>query len=143
MDCFICKKHKTPEEYIGQIITEKNNVVVTHFPFLPDEKATSGHLIIEPRRHITELSDMNDQEAQALGLLIRSAAKAIKSQLGAEHVYVFRINDKVAHLHFHLVPRYPGTPKEFWGLKIMEWPERPIVNLQEIYKISESLKIDQ
>jgi histidine triad (HIT) family protein len=139
-ECFLCHKHQHLEKYVGEVIAERGGLIVSHFPFLPDEKATKGHLIIEPRRHIADLGDMNDAEASALGGLARDAARIIKAQLKAEHVYLFRINDKVAHLHFHLVPRYPGTPKEFWGARIMEWPGRAIVNLSQIQALARLLK---
>jgi len=135
-DCIICRKHARPELYIGNFIAELGGLKLGHFPFLPDEKATRGHLILEPQRHITQLEDMNDSEAAALGVLTRAGVQMLKSELGAEHVYILRINDKVAHLHFHLVPRYPGTPREHWGPQIMNWPDRPIVDLPRIKEIS-------
>src|ERR1700722_9721126 len=139
-ECFLCHKHQHLETYVGEVIAERDGLIVSHFPFLPDEKATKGHLIIEPRRHITDLSEMNDSEAGALGALARDATRAVKTQLKAEHVYFFRINDKVAHLHFHLVPRYSGTPREFWGPRIMDWPDREIVNLSQIQALARRLK---
>ena len=42
---------------------------------------------------------------------------------GAEHVYVAVLGHHVPHLHVHLVPRYPGTPHEYWSpLMVDEWP---------------------
>lgn len=83
---------------------------------------------------------MNSEEMSALGQVAETAEKVLKSKLNAEHVYMFRINDKVKHLHFHLIPRYPGTPREFWGLKINEWPNRPILNLNEILMLANSMR---
>ena len=137
-DCFICNKHKDLSP-CGGIILEKGGLVLSHFPDSPTERATKGHLLIEPWRHITDLSEMNDAEASALGNLIRNGVDGIK-KLGAEHVYLFRINDMVAHLHIHLVPRYPGTPKEFWGRKIMDWPERNAIGELEIQSVAHKLK---
>jgi diadenosine tetraphosphate (Ap4A) HIT family hydrolase len=67
-------------------------------------------------------------------------AMAILKKNGAEHVYFFRINDLVNHFHFHVVPRYPGTPKEFWGLKIIEWPEYPQADLTEIVELTKEFQ---
>lgn len=139
-DCFLCHKHRRLNEYTGEVLAESGGWLLTHFPHLEDERATRGHLLIEPSRHITDLSEMNEIEAPALGDLIRKGSLAIKTLLRAEHVYLFRINDKVAHLHFHLIPRYPETPKDFWGLKIMTWPDRPIVDLEGIRDLSRELK---
>jgi diadenosine tetraphosphate (Ap4A) HIT family hydrolase len=139
-DCFVCHKHLNPKNIIGEFIAERSGLVVSHFPFVETEKATRGHLIIEPRRHITDISEMTDAEAAALGGLAREMVLLQKSKLKAEHVYMFRINDKVPHLHFHLIPRYAGTPREFWGLKIGEWPDRPTVGLSEILTLANELR---
>lgn len=138
-DCFVCKKHQDIKSFIGEIIAERGGLLLTHFPDVESEKATKGHLIIETKRHIRDLFELNDEEAFALGGMIRSAVQAIRV-LGAEHVYMFRINDKVAHLHIHLVPRYPGTPKEYWGTKILEWPDRETIKLPQIQQVAQKLK---
>jgi histidine triad (HIT) family protein len=31
------------------------------------------------------------------------------------------IGDEVPHLHVHLLPRYPGTPREYWWDRVDEW----------------------
>jgi diadenosine tetraphosphate (Ap4A) HIT family hydrolase len=38
-------------------------------------------------------------------------------------VYAAVIGDGVPHLHVHLLPRYPGTPREFWWTRVDEWPQ--------------------
>ncbi len=139
-DCMICQKHKNILDFTGEVILEKGGWVLTHFPFIDGQKATKGYLLIETRRHIENLTDMNAQEAAALGELICEGSQLLKFRMNAEHVYVFRINDKVPHLHFHLVPRYPNTPKEFWGFKISEWSGTPKISLDEIQEVSKFLK---
>ena len=139
-DCMICQKHKNILESTGEVISEKGGWVLTHFPIVDGQKATKGYLLLETRRHIENLTDMNAHEAAALGELICEGSQLMRFRMNAEHVYVFRINDKVPHLHFHLVPRYANTPKEFWGFKISDWPETPKVSLAEIQEISKFLK---
>lgn len=139
-DCLICDKHKNPHNFFGEIIAKDGGLILTHFPQMDSEKATKGHLLIEPERHVRDFTELNDEEANALGGLIKRGASAIKSVLCAEHVYMFRINDKVAHFHIHLVPRYQGTPKEYWGLKIMEWPDRSTIKIEEIRLLAANLK---
>ena len=41
----------------------------------------------------------------------------------AEHVYVVRIGDKTPHVHFHFVPRFPGTPRDVWQATLWQWPD--------------------
>ncbi len=140
MDCFICNKHRALAEFTGPVIREQGGLVLTHFPDIPDEKATRGHLIIEPRRHICDFSEMNDAEADALGRMIRDGSALIRKHVGAEHVYLYRINDKVSHLHFHLIPRYPNTPREFWGLNIMKYEVSPKIKLAEIVALAKAMR---
>lgn len=139
-DCLICQKQENLSAYTGEVIAQRDGWVLTHFPYGLGENAIRGHLVLETRRHIQDFTDLTDDEAAALGGLIKLGSRAIKTILQAEHVYAFRINDKVAHLHVHLVPRYPGTPKEHWGLKITAWPDRPTVTLPEIQSISRDLQ---
>lgn len=133
MTCAICEKHKNLTAHTGPAIFDDGGWLVTHFPKLETDKATRGHLLIESKRHTQDLTEMNDEEAQTLGRLIRDGSELIKKKTEAEHVYCFRINDKTAHLHFHLIPRYPNTPKEFWGVNIMACTTSPkLSTLEEI-----------
>lgn len=141
-NCTICDKHQDFSKHTGEVILEKGGWAVTHFPFVDGQKATKGYLLIETKRHIQEFTEMSPEEAAALGELISAGTQLIKNKMGAEHVYLFRINDKVPHLHLHLVPRYPGTPKEFWGFKISEWPGNPKIGLEEIKQVALRLRRD-
>lgn len=55
----------------------------------------------------------------------------------AEHVYEFVLGDNVPHFHVHIVPRYPGTPREYWGTRVDEWPDAPGGGPQEIAALCE------
>lgn len=143
MSCFICDKHSELSRYTGPLIAGAGGLWLTHFPIIDGAAATRGHLLIEPKRHITELGEMSPDEMSALGPLIAQTSRLLRAELGAElgaeHVYLFRINDLVAHLHFHLLPRYPGTPREHWGQKLMDWKEAPRIEHQEIQAVSQQL----
>lgn len=139
--CPVCEKHQNLLSHTGAAVFEDGGWLVTHFPKLETEKTTRGHLLIESQRHIQDLTEMNDEEARALGRLIRDGARLVQERLGVEHVYCFRINDKVPHLHFHLIPRYAGTPKEYWGVHIMNCPTSPKLNtLDEIHQTVQKLR---
>jgi histidine triad (HIT) family protein len=84
-----------------------------------------GHLFVEPRRHAPGLADLTDAEAHSVGLWCTRASRALRDVVGAEHVYAAVIGDGVPHLHVHLLPRYPGTPREYWWTRVDEWPQAP------------------
>lgn len=140
MHCMVCDKHRNFLKVTGQPIAERGGLVLTHFPVLDGQPANRGHLLIEPRRHVVDPAELTDDEASALGLLLRDAILILQNEVGAEHAYVLRINDKVAHFHCHVVPRYPGTPKEHWGPKLMEWPEFPKLDLEQVQSLSGQLQ---
>ena len=46
-----------------------------------------GHVFIEPKRHVPELADLTEAEAQAIGLYTSRVAQALMHTEGMEHVY--------------------------------------------------------
>ncbi len=115
-DCFICDKHGQGDAAQGGVIYENKLVYAGHVHALTGPTAYRGHLVVEPKRHAAGLGDLTDEEAGAVGRLINRLAGVLKQVVGAEHVYAFGYGGGVPHLHVHLVPRYPGTPREYWGL---------------------------
>jgi diadenosine tetraphosphate (Ap4A) HIT family hydrolase len=82
----------------------------------------AGHLLVEPLRHAPGLADLTDAEARSVGLWCALASRALRAAAGAEHVYLAVFGDGVPHLHVHLLPRFPGTPREYWGTHVNTWP---------------------
>lgn len=78
---------------------------------------------MEPKRHAPGLGDLTDAEARAVGWWCARASRALREVAGAEHVYAAVIGDQVPHLHVHLMPRYPGTPGEYWWNNLARWPD--------------------
>lgn len=137
-ECIICKKQHSAD---FQFIYKSDQFVVSHFP--TDESRPllyKGHLFIEAARHITSYAQLNLSEANELGGLLQKSVRMLEKHLGAEHVYSYTIGHVAPHLHIHLVPRYKGTPEEFWDRKLYDWPEGPRVNQQEIKKLSIEMK---
>ena len=90
---------------------------------MPGGPVAEDDLFVEPRRHAPGLADLTDAEAQAIGLWCTQASRALREAAGAEHVYAAVIGDGVPHLHVHLLPRFPGTPREYWWSRVDEWPQ--------------------
>ena len=49
-------------------------------------------------------------------------ARALTEILDVEHVYSFVFGDGVPHVHVHVIGRQRGTPREYWGTRVDEWP---------------------
>ncbi len=140
-DCLICRKHSREATAPGGAIYSDPLIYAGHASFPADETVTyPGILVIEPRRHIPGPEDLTDDEAVAIGLQIARLSRALKARTDAEHVYIFRLGHHVPHLHVFLVPRYPGTPRQYWGVRVDEWPEGPRANAQEIEALCTGLR---
>jgi len=121
--CFVCEKHRQGAAADGGVIYEDDLAYAGHAHLLGRSETYLGHLMAEPKRHVVGLGGLTDDEAAALGQLVNSLARALRDVEGAEHIYSFVFGDVVEHLHIQVLPRYPGTPPEYWGLRVSEWPE--------------------
>ena len=135
--CTICQKHrrKRPDTVIDEGL-----VYAGHADPDGGGSAYLGYLIIEPKRHVRELSDLTEEEACAMAVASVRLSKALTRSESAEHVYAFLLGDKASHLHLHLVPRYPGTPREYYGVQVDEWPGAPRGGKEEIAAICARLR---
>ncbi len=140
-DCFVCAKHALGDGAPGGVLFEDDVVYAGHaYPPTGPAVAYRGYLVAEPKRHAAGLGDLTDSEAAALGQLVNRLARALKEIAGAEHVYSFVFGDGLAHLHVVLGPRYPGTPREYWGVRLREWPEGPRVGEDEMRSLVTRLR---
>ena len=131
-DCYTCRKHQGEEPVPGGPIYEDAYVYASHVAPPPGGRAYLGYCFVELRRHASSLADLTVEEAHAIGRLVAHLSRALMAELGVEHVYAFVVSDQVPHLHFCLVPRHPGTPPQYWGTRIDEWPEAPQADEVEI-----------
>ena len=115
-ECFICAKHARGADVPGGVLYDDGLVYAGHTHPLESDDAALGYLMVEPRRHAPRLGDLTDEEAATIGVVVNRLSRALRDVTGAEHVYSFVFGDGVPHLHVHVAPRYPGTPRELYGL---------------------------
>ncbi|MCD1143712.1 HIT domain-containing protein [Kocuria sp. LUK] len=87
---------------------ERCFVILNLFPYNP------GHLLVCPYRHVGDLTDLDDDEAEELTQLTRTAVGTIR-QVASPHAFNIGLNLGPAaggslseHLHQHVVPRWNG-----------------------------------
>jgi histidine triad (HIT) family protein len=128
-ECFICAKHRNMGAVPGGELIADEHAVVSHLPLITPAGAATrvylGYLFVEARRHVPELGDLLPEEASAFGHLAATASAALQRATDADHVYAAVIGHGVDHLHLHLIPCYPGTPREYWWTRVDEWPDAP------------------
>jgi histidine triad (HIT) family protein len=141
-DCFICRKHRGEILIPGGAIYEDDLVYAGH-DSIPESQSIAylGSLLVEPKRHVPGLADLTDNEAQAIGLLVTRLSRALMARERAQHIYSFVLGHHVPHLHVWVIPRYPGTPREYWGTRVDEWPEAPKGGAQEIAALCERIRV--
>ncbi len=140
-NCFICRKHIGEIESPGGVVYQDDLVYAGH-AFIQDgrDSAYLGMLLLEPKRHVANWLDLTDAEGEAIGRAAARLSRALAQAGGVEHVYTFVLGHSIDHLHMFLVPRYPGTPREFWGLNVDDWPDAPRGGLDEIGELCEKLR---
>lgn len=139
-DCFICKKHAGAIQTSGMTIYEDDFVYVGHIDRNGNPNYL-GHIMIDLKRHVPTLGDLNMEEAKVFGMTMAKVSRALKESEGAEHIYSYVLGDAVPHLHMHLVPRYPGTPKEYWGPNaVYDWEGAPFGDNDEVISLCSRIK---
>ena len=74
----------------------------------------NGHVLVAPRRHVADLSDLPGEELRELFSLVALGTRALREMYDPEGLNVGMNLGKVAgagiidHLHVHLVPRWCG-----------------------------------
>lgn len=88
--------------------------------FLDARPVFKGHVLIVPRAHIVQLTDLPAADLPGYFRLVQRVAGAVPAALGSQGTFV-AINNVVSqsqpHLHTHVVPRTKGD-----GLRGFFWP---------------------
>lgn len=130
----------------SRIIFEDNLVMVfpTNIPI------TIGHLLVCPKRHISKIDDLSDEELKAIKELIIHLKNTLNKSFGAEGFNI-ALNEgqsagqSIDHLHIHIVPRKAGDTGiyEYEPRKFLYRPgSRNTSPESELKEIAELIKKD-
>jgi ATP adenylyltransferase len=110
--CIFCDfASASPSAYRNQLIVVVQQwalVCLNRYPF------AAGHLLIAPKRHCSDLEDLDPEEYDSTMRLTRDAATRLRAATDAEGINIGLNLGKAAgagiasHLHFHIVPRWTG-----------------------------------
>jgi len=112
-DCLFCKIAR------GDLPSFKLYEDDTFLCFLDINPVAKGHCLVIPKRHCVNLFDFEPESAPGYLEVIQGIAKRVASKLGAADFNVVNASGKAAqqsvgHLHFHIVPRFPGDGIDMW-----------------------------
>lgn len=102
-DCIFCKIVKG--EIPSYTIYEDNDVKV----FMDISPISKGHSLVIPKKHYTNLMDMDKELLREIDEVIKELYPKFKERLGAEGLTRMQNNElgqEVKHYHMHLIPRY-------------------------------------
>lgn len=89
--------------------------------YLFKEQTHPGRCVVAYREHVNELFELPDDEVARFMQDVARAARAIKTAFSPAKINYGAYSDKLPHLHFHLVPKYPDGPA--WGAPFAMMPE--------------------
>jgi histidine triad (HIT) family protein len=83
--------------------------------FMDINPATRGHVLVVPREHSADITDIEDADLAAVAAMGQRLARRQKERLGADGVNLLNSCGQVAwqtvfHFHLHVIPRYAGDP---------------------------------
>ncbi|MDT4992949.1 MAG: histidine triad family protein [Actinoplanes sp.] len=88
--------------------------------FLDTRPVFPGHVLVVPRVHVEQLTDLPADLLPGFFRLVQKVAAAVPIALGAKGTFVAInnvVSQSVPHLHTHVVPRTKGD-----GLRGFFWP---------------------
>ena len=113
-ECFLCRAAAEFDDEAAEralLILDRDDdtvVVLNRYPY------SNGHLLVSPRRHVGQLSQLSDGERLAIERSLAKWTERLADRVGAQGFNVGLNLGAVGgagvpgHLHWHVVPRWPG-----------------------------------
>ncbi len=102
-ECLYCQRNELQKSLMIKICDLSVSTL-----FLFKEQSHPGRCIVAYNNHINELFELDDNERNAFMADVCRTAKAIQKVFSPTKINYGAYSDKLAHLHFHIVPKYEG-----------------------------------
>lgn len=84
-----------------------------------------GHVLVLPREHAAEIFDLSPESAAACMRMTQRIAIAVRDALQPDGIFIGQFNGRaagqtVAHVHFHVIPRWEGVALRLHAREIAE-----------------------
>lgn len=108
-DCIFCRI--VAGELPAQVV-EQDEQTLTFMDIAP---ATRGHALVIPKRHATDLWEIDGDQLAAVASAAQRQALRVRERLAADGVNLINSCRAAAwqtvfHFHIHVIPRYSGDP---------------------------------
>jgi diadenosine tetraphosphate (Ap4A) HIT family hydrolase len=118
--CVVCQEVSGDIAVPGGPLQSGESALACHIPPLDGGDVYFGHLLVVPKRHVSDFAGLDEREASEMGVFMSRCTRALK-YAGADRVYVATIGHAIDHLHIHLLPRWPDTPPEIPWHSVDDW----------------------
>ena len=132
-NCIFCKiiAGEIPSAIIFE--DEEFKAILDRFP------GNIGHVLVLPKKHYSNIFDIDEDVAGRLFRLATKIAKNMKEVLGFEAMNVVQNNGSLAgqtvhHFHLHLIPRYENDKVQ------IKWEQLDLTD-EQIAEIQNKLKL--
>lgn len=104
-NCIFCKIIN--KEIPGKIVYEDDICIA----FLDLSQATYGHTLVVPKKHFSNILEVDNDTLSHLFVVVKDLSKKIISKCNAKGLNVLTNTNEVAgqtvhHFHIHILPRY-------------------------------------
>jgi len=109
--CLFCRVIENPDDPDADLVVWRPPgavVMLNKFPY------NSGHVMVVPAAHKSDLADLSDDESASLMSALRHTLKVLRAELTPEGFNVGANIGRVSgagipdHVHLHVVPRWNG-----------------------------------
>jgi diadenosine tetraphosphate (Ap4A) HIT family hydrolase len=110
--CFVCAIVSGDPEFHGHPRVYEDEKTIA---FLTTNPTQYGYTLVCPKEHREQATAaFSMEEYLDLQQVVYSVAEAVRTEVGAERVYLMSLgsNQGNAHVHWHVVPLPPGVPYE-------------------------------
>ena len=126
MDCIFCKIINGD---IPCLKIYEDDLVLAFLDINPD---SDGHTLIIPKKHFTDLDDIDLETLNRINEVSKKLKKELEEKLGCEGISLLQNNgfvQEVKHYHLHLKPYYKGKV----SIEMVKHPEL-VGDPKEIYE---------
>ena len=101
MDCLYCQRNELQKSLMIEICDLSASTL-----FLFKEQSHPGRCVVAFKDHVNELFELSESDRNAFMADVCKVANAIQKSFSPKKINYGAYSDKLAHLHFHLVPKY-------------------------------------
>ncbi|MTI81554.1 MAG: HIT domain-containing protein [Firmicutes bacterium] len=109
-DCIFCDKLQSDADEENYVLLrgDKTFVLLNIYPY------NNGHLLIAPKRHVGDMTDLTDEESLELFQMTQKMVTMLRNAFNPDGFNVGANLGKIAgagipgHFHIHIVPRWGG-----------------------------------